>query len=55
VEGMLLLGKAMIRGSTIEKVSARRKKNSRVSPCFLHLKILKTAFMGDMELWSSRH
>jgi hypothetical protein len=31
------------------------KKNCEVSPCFLHLKILKTAFMGDMKMWSGRH
>jgi hypothetical protein len=29
----------------------RRKKNSRVSPCFLHLKFLKRAFLGDMKQW----
>jgi hypothetical protein len=27
----------------------RRKKKSRVSPCFVHLKILKRAFLGDMK------
>jgi transposase len=32
-----------------------KKKNSRVSPCLLQLKILKTVFIGDIELWSSRH
>jgi hypothetical protein len=27
----------------------KKKKNSRVSPCFSHLKILKRALMGDVE------
>jgi hypothetical protein len=31
------------------------KKNSRVSPCFLLLKIFKTALMGDIKQWWSRH
>jgi hypothetical protein len=30
------------------------KKNSRVFPCFSHLKILKTAFMGDIKHWLGR-
>jgi hypothetical protein len=30
------------RESTMDKMSAEEKKNSRVSPCFLHLKILKS-------------
>jgi hypothetical protein len=33
----------MARESRMDKMSAE-KKNSRVSPCFLHLKILKRAF-----------
>jgi hypothetical protein len=32
-----------------------QKKTARVSPCFLHLKPLKTALMGDIKLRSSRH
>jgi hypothetical protein len=28
---------------------------SRVSPCPSHLKTFKTALMGDIKLWSSRH
>jgi hypothetical protein len=31
------------------------EKNSRVSPCFSHLKILKMAFLGGMKQWGSRH
>jgi hypothetical protein len=34
----------MARESTMDKISAEEKKNSRVSPCFLHLKILKPPF-----------
>jgi hypothetical protein len=34
---------AMAKESTMDKMSAE-KKNSRVSPCFLHLKILKGPF-----------
>jgi hypothetical protein len=33
----------------------QQKKNSRVSPCFLHYKILKRAFVDDMKPWLSRH
>jgi hypothetical protein len=39
----------MARESTMGRMSAPEKKNSRVSPCFLHLKILKRAFLGDMK------
>jgi hypothetical protein len=36
--------------------SAPKKKIVRASPCFLHLKILlKSAFLGDMKQWWSRH
>jgi hypothetical protein len=42
--GSALYG-TMAKGSTTD----RKKKNSRVSPCFLHLKILKRAFLGDMK------
>jgi hypothetical protein len=35
--------------------SAPKKKIARVSPCFLHLKFLKRAFLGDMKQWWSRH
>jgi hypothetical protein len=45
----VFFGGVMVKESTMDKISAR-KKNSRVSPCFSHLKILKTAFMGDMKL-----
>jgi hypothetical protein len=38
----------MARESTMDKMSAE-EKNSRVSPWFLHLKILKRAFLGDMK------
>jgi hypothetical protein len=38
----------LARGSTMDKMSAE-KKILRVSPCFLHLKILKRAFLGDMK------
>jgi hypothetical protein len=31
------------------------KKNSRVSPCFSYLKILKTAFIADTKVCSSGH
>jgi hypothetical protein len=41
--------------STMDKMSAPKKKIARVSPCFLHLKILKRAFLGDMKQWWSRH
>jgi hypothetical protein len=34
----------MTRESTKDKMSAEEKKISRVSPCFLHLKILKEPF-----------
>jgi hypothetical protein len=40
----------MARESTTDKMSAE-EKNSRVSPSFLHLKILKRAFLGDMKQW----
>jgi hypothetical protein len=33
------------------KKSATKKKNSRVSPCFSHLKFSKRAFLGDMKQW----
>jgi hypothetical protein len=39
----------MARESTMDKMSAEEKKKSRVSPCFLQLKILKRAFLGDMK------
>jgi hypothetical protein len=39
---------AMARESTTNKMSAE-EKNSRVSSCFLHLKIFKRAFLGDMK------
>jgi hypothetical protein len=45
----------MARESTKDKMSAEEKKNSRVLPCFLHLKILKKAFLGDMKEWWRRH
>jgi hypothetical protein len=41
----------MARYSTVSKMSAEEKKNSRVSPSALHLKILKRAFLGDMRQW----
>jgi hypothetical protein len=44
----------MARESTMDKMSAE-KKNSRVSPWFLQLKILKSAFLGDVKQWWSRH
>jgi hypothetical protein len=31
------------------------KKKFKGFPMFLHSKIFKTALMGDMKLWSSRH
>jgi hypothetical protein len=34
-------------------VKACEKKNSRVYPCFTHLKIFKTALMGDIKPWSN--
>jgi hypothetical protein len=34
----------------MDKMSAKEKKNSRVSPCFLHLNILKEPFWAT---WSS--
>jgi hypothetical protein len=34
----------MARESTMDKMSAPKKKIARVSPCFLHLKILKEPF-----------
>jgi hypothetical protein len=34
----------LARESTMDKMSAEEKKNSRVSPCFLQLKILKEPF-----------
>jgi hypothetical protein len=34
----------MAKEPTIDKMSAEEKKFSRVSPCFLHLKILKEPF-----------
>jgi hypothetical protein len=49
-KGSALFRKAMARESTVKK-----KKISRVSPCFLHLKIFKTALMGDIRQCSSRH
>jgi hypothetical protein len=42
-------------GNLLWKNRAHEKINSRVSPCLLLLTILKTAFMGNMELWSGRH
>jgi hypothetical protein len=39
---------AMARESSMDKMGAK-EKNSRVSPCFLQLKILKRAFLGDMK------
>ena len=36
------------RESTMDK-RVQKKKNSWVSPCFSHLKILKRAFLGDMK------
>jgi hypothetical protein len=41
----------MAKESTLDKISAEEKKISRVSPCFLHFKILKRAFLGDMKQW----
>jgi hypothetical protein len=38
----------MARETTMDKMCAE-EKNSRVSPCFLHLKFLKRAFLGDMK------
>jgi hypothetical protein len=32
-----------------------RKKKFKGFPMFLHLKILKRAFLGDMKQWWSRH
>jgi hypothetical protein len=43
-KGIVLLESAMATESTIGKVSAPQKKIARVSPCFLHLKILKVPF-----------
>jgi hypothetical protein len=34
----------MARESTMDMMSAEEEKNSRVSPCFLQLKILKVPF-----------
>jgi hypothetical protein len=39
----------------MDKMSIEEKKNLRVSPCVLHLKILKRAFSGDMKQWWGRH
>jgi hypothetical protein len=43
----------LARESTMDKMSAP-KKNCEGFPCFLHLKILKRAFLGDMRQWWSR-
>jgi hypothetical protein len=47
-QGIAYFIDTMARESTMNKMSAEEKKNSRVSPCFLQLKILKRAFLGDM-------
>jgi hypothetical protein len=49
-QGMVHFFGTVARESTLDKMSAE-KKNSRVSPCFLHLKISKRAFLGDMKQW----
>jgi hypothetical protein len=48
------LGQCNGKGIYYEKVSAC-EKILQGFPCFLHLKILKRAFLGDMKLWGSRH
>jgi hypothetical protein len=45
----------MAKESTMGRRVHQKKKNSRVSPCFYIIKILKTAFMGDVRQWPSRH
>jgi hypothetical protein len=40
--------------STMEKVGAL-KKNCEGFPLFFTLKNFKSAFVGDIKLWSSRH
>jgi hypothetical protein len=42
------------RESTMDKMSAPKKK-FKGFPMFLHLKILKRPFLGDMRQWWSRH
>jgi hypothetical protein len=44
----------MARESTMDKMNAEEKK-FKGFPMFLHLKILKRAFLGDMKQWWSRH
>jgi hypothetical protein len=43
-QGIVYLIGTMAKESTMDKMSAEEKKNSRVSPCFLQLKFLKEPF-----------
>jgi hypothetical protein len=40
---------------SIMENGVHQQKNFKGFPMFLHLKIFKTAFMGDIKQWSSRH
>jgi hypothetical protein len=54
-QGIALFIGTIPKESTLDKMSAPKKKIARVSPCFLHLKILKRTFLGDMKQWWSRY
>jgi hypothetical protein len=53
-QGMMHFIGTMARESTIDIMSAEEKKFMGF-PCFLQLKILKRAFLGDMKQWWNRH
>jgi hypothetical protein len=54
-EGIVPFSSASATESTMERVSTP-KKNCEGFPMFLHLKIFKTAFMGDIKLrWNRRY
>jgi hypothetical protein len=51
---VVMFGSAMDTESTTES-ECIEKKNSEGFPMFFTLKFFKTAFMGDLKQWSSRH